>query len=184
MRRLLLVVVALVSLGFGSAAAQGEGPGIYVDSSTGSTELKVWAEMRKTGVLGMINGTIDDAPVITGDFLGIRHRLPNFRPLMVVAATRTIFEERTFERRSLPIAMQRVNLRAVNVRVKDLEQLGRVVTLARDVKATADSPALFFIVIQSGNLNETGVEARGGIAAGSISEIRYYPFRLAVEASR
>lgn len=164
MNRWLLLTAACVTIA-SPAAAQGVRyvDGLFVhsaDSVSGAPlELIAYAELTGSGMLRMVHGTLEDAPVVH-EVRRVLCSLPNWRPVAAVVATTALFRDERAERRQVPIAAHQRNIYAVEVRIADFETRARIDALLRSVGASADTPGYAFVVIDNAGYR------------------RFYPIRL------
>ena len=138
-------------------------PGVWVLAPDGPVELIAFAEPRRNRTLEMSAGTLDDVPTVRPHaMLRVLTSRPNWRPTNVFIASASVFTDRSAENRPLRFTRRQVNVYSQELRIADLEAEAAVVRLAKMVRASAQSPAYAFIV-----LNLSGV-------------LRYYPVRLDV----
>jgi hypothetical protein len=162
-RALALAVVLVGALTPSSAVAgQSYQSGVFVATPHGPVELTAYAEVMRSGQLGMAKASLKNVPTVT-DFLGILCNVPNWRPGGVMIASEAIFRDERAERREIAYALRLKNISAFEVRVEDVERKDRLAQLIRDVRASADDPAYVFIVMAANGLN------------------RLYPFRVKIE---
>lgn len=140
--------------------------GLFIGTLASRMELTVYAEPTHGRRLQMTKGSLRDVPTITPSAaLRIFCNMPNWQPAAVVVGTAAVLREDNAETRTLPFASRMVNVFALELRVADLEQPGRVAELLESVRASGDNPGYVFVVMFSSGL------------------MRYYPVRLALEAN-
>ena len=165
MIRAVAVAIVLVCALADSApviAGQGYHEGVFVATPHGPIELTAYAEVMRSGQLGMAKASLQNVPTVT-DFLAILCNVPNWRPGGVMIASEAIFRDERAERRQVAYALRLKNITAFEVRVEDVERKDRLAQLIRDVRASAEDPAYVFIVMAANGLN------------------RLYPFRVKIE---
>jgi hypothetical protein len=135
--------------------------GVFVAPKNGTApiELIAYAEARTTGVLRMLHGALDDAPLVH-EVAGVLVSLPNWQPLGALVGTTELFRDELAERRQLSFAVQRRNVYAVAVRLVDLERRERIEQLLKSVRASAEVPGYAFVIV------------------GSENHVKYFPIRL------
>ena len=162
-RAVAVAVVLVCALGQSSVVAgQTYHEGVFVATPHGPIELTAWAEVMRSGQLGMAKASLQNVPTVT-DFLAILCNVPNWRPGGVMIASEAIFRDERAERRQVAYALRLKNITAFEVRVEDVERKDRLARLIRDVRASDEDPAYVFIVMAANGLN------------------RLYPFRVKIE---
>jgi len=152
------MLLALVSVT--TAATPQYIPGVFAASKQGPVELISWAERTAAGRLRMVEGSLDDVPVLP-DFFRAMISMPFWIPISVLVGNESAFRDDTPELLPLVFGGRQLNARASELRIASLEKPEKVAQLLKRVKATTDSPGYIFIVI------------------GSDGRVRYYPFRIA-----
>ena len=163
MIRQVAVVVALL---MGAAPAVSQDAGVLMFTETEQIPLKTYAEFMSSGVLRITHGSVKDIPTID-NIRFIRCSRTGWQPVAVMAASEELFASEYAERRMIPIAIRRVGVTAVTVRVADLEKPERVAELHRAIRQPEGGDnAYFFLIYTSGQVTQ------------------YYPFRMRQDAKQ
>ena len=120
--------------------------GVFAGTPSGPVELIAYADRTSTGLLRMSYGSFEDVPAFNS-VSRVLCNLPNWRPELVWLSTRRVFKDEYAERRILPFAVRPLNISALELRVSDMEDPGRVKKLLGYVRASADNPAYLFITL-------------------------------------
>jgi len=135
--------------------------GVFVAPRGGTPmELIAYAEANSRGIFKMQHGSLEDAPLVQ-EVVSVLISLPHWQPRNPIVTTLEAFREEQAERRDLRIAINKLNVYAIGVRIADLESRGKINELLKSVGASYDNPGYAFIVI----------EAEGGYQ-------RLFPIRL------
>jgi hypothetical protein len=138
-------------------------PGVWVSTPEGPVELIAFADLRADRTLAMTSGTLEDVPTIRPHaWLRVLTSLPNWTPQSVIVSSTAIFSNPRAERRSVTISGRKLNVYSHELRIVDLESEQSAARLFKDVRASAATPMLAVVVMDS-----LGVR-------------RYYPLRLAL----
>lgn len=165
MRSLLTCAIAAWLTASAAAAGQNtrfiDGLFVHTAESVGSApvELIAYAELTGSGMLRMIQGDLEDAPLVS-EVRGILCSIPYWRPVFAMVTTTALFRDERSEWRQLSIATAPRNIYAMEVRVADLESRARIDALLRSVRASAETPGYAFLVLDNAGYR------------------RYYPIRL------
>jgi hypothetical protein len=135
--------------------------GVFVAPRGGAPiELIAYAEANSRGIFKMQQGTLEDAPLVH-EVVSVLISLPHWQPRTPIVTTTEAFRDEQAERRTLRIAVHKLNVYALGVRIADLEKRDKINSLLKAVRASYDKPGYAFIVI----------EADGGYK-------RFFPIRL------
>jgi hypothetical protein len=159
--RILLALSCLALLAGGRVTAQTVRyvDGLFINDGKESIELIAWAELTSRGQLRMSRGSLEDAPAIH-EIRRILCSVPLWRPVGAFVTSDALFHEERSERRNMSIAVNKLNVYAMEVRIADLERRDRIDSLLKAVRATPDTPGYAFIVLSGGDYQ------------------RFYPIRL------
>jgi len=123
--------------------------GVFVAPRGGSPiELIAYAEANSRGMLQMQHGTLDDAPLVH-EIVSVLVSVPHWQPVNPIVTTAEAFREEQAERRTLRIAVNKLNVYALGVRIADLEQRAKIESLLISVRASYDNPGYAFVVIET-----------------------------------
>jgi hypothetical protein len=123
--------------------------GVFVAPRGGAPiELIAYAEANSRGMLKMQHGTLDDAPLVH-ELVSVLVSVPHWQPRDALVTTTHAFSEEQAERRTLRIAINKLNVYALGVRIADLERRDKIASLLNSVRASYDNPGYAFIVIES-----------------------------------
>ena len=151
-----LSVLALVLATALPAAAQ-----VVLHTSSEQIQLKAYAEFRRSGVMQLTSGSFKDIPTIS-DFRMLRCNLTGWAPSRAMVASAKLFESEYAERRLISIATRKIGVTAIEVRIADLEQPGRIAELLKGVDEESGASAYFFFVLAGDGM------------------VRYYPFKMKI----
>lgn len=160
--RVAVIAAAVVALaGFASEAQVVRYiDGIFVAPRTGAPiELIAYAEQTSVGRLRMVEGTLDDAPLVH-EVVSVLASLPHWKPIGAFVTTTELFKDERAERRNMSFAVSKLNVYALGLRIADLESRDKIEDILEAVRASYDKPAYAFIVMSNDGY------------------IRYYPMRL------
>lgn len=147
-RRLLSSVLGVFGGSPPAAAQTGSVDGVFVNSAHGPVELVAYADRTSIGLLRVSCGTLEDVPAIEAP-TRLLCNLPTWKPTLVWLSTRRIFEDEFAERRTVPFAVRRLNVAALEMRIADFEDPARVGRLLENVHASPENPAYLFITLDS-----------------------------------
>jgi hypothetical protein len=123
--------------------------GVFVAPRGGTPiELIAYAEANARGILKMQYGTLEDAPLVH-ELVSVLVSLPHWQPRNPIVTTSEAFREEQAERRELRIAVNKLNVYAIGVRIADLERRDKIESLLKSVRASYDNPGYAFIVIEA-----------------------------------
>jgi hypothetical protein len=125
--------------------------GVFVGTPNGPVELLAYADRTTIGLLRMSYGSFEDIPAFHS-VSRVLCNLPNWRPEQVWLSTRMIFRDEFAERRILPFAVRPLNISALELRIRDMEDPGRVKKLLGYVRATASNPPYLFVTLSTGGV--------------------------------
>ena len=111
-------------------------------------ELIAYAEANSRGILKMQHGTLEDAPLVH-ELVSVLVSVPHWIAREALVTTAHAFREEQAERRTLRIAINRLNVYALGVRIADLERRDKIASLLNSVRASYDNPGYAFVVIES-----------------------------------
>jgi hypothetical protein len=130
--------------------------GVFVAPRGGTPiELIAYAEANSRGILKMQEGPL------VHEVVSVLISMPHWQPRTSIVTTSEAFRDEQAERRTLRIAVSKLNVYALGVRIADLEKRDKIDSLLKAVRASYDQPGYALIVI----------EADGGYK-------RYFPIRL------
>jgi len=139
--------------------------GVFVAPRGGAPiELIAYAEANSRGIFKMQHGSLEDAPLVH-ELVSVLVSVPHWQPRNPVVTTNEAFREEQAERRELRIAVNKLNVYAIGVRIADLESRDKINSLLKSVRASYDNPGYAFIVI----------EAEGGGGNQKLFPIRLTP---------
>ena len=127
--------------------------GIFMETEDGTpVEMIAWAESRRSGVLTMERGSLEDAPIVPRTYRFLMN-LGMWRAVNVMVARREVFAKPLdhVETREFPVTRYRVGVDRYEHTVPELENWNNVLRLRKNLKATADDPLIMFLVVSNGN---------------------------------
>lgn len=157
--RVTAIVAAVFILSGRAAAEQRFAEGVFTATESGSPlELIAWAEPA-SGRLKMAHGFLEDAPILPRTYRFLVN-VGGFSLARVMAVNQDVFEQQLdrLEIKMLPHSAVKLNIRTVEVGIPELEDWDKVLRLRKSLKAAADKPLVFFLVLHNGAVT------------------RYYPF--------
>jgi hypothetical protein len=163
MQKFLANVMALVAAAFLVAGPAGAKQrfveGVFTATETGAPlELIAWAE-PVSGRLKMAHGFLEDAPILPRTYRFLVN-VGGFSLAGVMAVNQDAFNRQLdrLETKMLPHSAVKLNIRTVEVGVPELEDWDKVLRLRKSLRATAEKPLVFFLILHNGAVT------------------RYYPF--------
>lgn len=160
MRKLLALTVAVSLLSAPLSARQKFITGVFMGTENGNPiELIAWAQMLSSGSLRMENSSLEDAPTQPRTYRFLVN-MGSYDIISVLAVNQGIFSQPLdrLERITLPFSKVRLAVTTYEVGIPELEDWPKVLRLRKSLKATADKPLMFFLVMSNG------------------AHTRYYPF--------
>jgi hypothetical protein len=123
-----------------AGAAQPYPEGLLVYDGEEFLELATYASLHPSGVLTMRFGTVDEIPAVDRVPMLICN-LGLWSVTTVWFTSRRIFDHGGAERRAVPFAVNRMNLRTTRLRIRSLDDPTATQALMTAVKAGPDNPA-------------------------------------------
>lgn len=139
--------------------------GVFVNTPSGPVELIAYAEPNATGRL-QLSGAMDDVPTLAAG-CRVLVSIPGWKTVGAIIASEAIFDDPRAERRDLRWAVRSINIYAVDITFRELDNPAFVTRMLNQVKASEERAGLVFVAI-----------ANGGIRGLSGTMVRYYPMRL------
>lgn len=140
--------------------------GVFVNTPSGPVELIAYAEPNFTGRLHLSNGAMDDVPTLAAG-CRVLVSIPGWKMVGAIVASEAIFDNPMAERRDLRWAVRTINIYAVDIMFRELDDPAFVTRMLKQVKASEERAGLVFVAVSN-----------GGMRAFSGTMVRFYPMRL------
>lgn len=109
-----------------------------------------FAESLRSGVLRMGHGSLEDAPVVPRTYRFLLN-LGGFDVVNVLAVTSAAFKQPLdrVEHRFFPVSRVKLTVSTTELGVPELERGENVLRLRKSLRASEDTPLIFFLVVNN-----------------------------------
>lgn len=160
MRKWLIAGLVLAAADAPVGASQKFITGLFTATESGAPiELIAWAQTTNAGTFRMENGSLEDAPILPRTYKFLVN-LGSYDVIGVLATTTEVMSKPLdrMERRDLPFSTVKLAVTTNEIGVPELEHWDRVQRLRKSLRASAQHPLIFFLIVTNG------------------ANVRYYPF--------